>query len=375
METNKGLSPVRLQMKTGAGQPEPSPQLERLYQGFEQELLVPLWTEIGDLMPPHPRSRAQAHLWRWQRLLELADQAGQLVPVGRGGERRAIALANPSLGGKPYATPTLWAAIQYLMPGEDAPEHRHSQHAFRFVVEGEGVWTVVGGDPVRMSRGDFLPQAGGNWHAHHNAATRPMAWIDGLDIPFSYYTESQFFEFGRDKLDAAEKGTPERSRSERLWGYPGLRPVAQPDALPATPLLAYRWVDTDRALAEQLALEAEGHAVTLSPGHAAVRFTNPTSGRDVLPTMRTEMHRLRAGARTRTWREVGSSVFQVFEGRGTVRVGERSWEVARGDLFVVPSWQPFSAQADAGQAMDLFRFSDAPIFEALHAHRSQVDPD
>ena len=375
MEPSKGLSPVRLQMKAGAGQPEPSPALERLYQGFEQELLVPLWTEIGDLMPPHPRSKAQAHLWRWERLLELAGQAGQLVPVGRGGERRAIALANPSLGGKPYATPTLWAAIQYLMPGEDAPEHRHSQHAFRFVVEGEGVWTVVGGDPVRMSRGDFLPQAGGNWHAHHNAATRPMAWIDGLDIPFSYYTESQFFEFGRDKLDPAEKSTPERSRSERLWGYPGLRPVAQPDALPATPLLAYRWVDTDRALAEQLALEAEGHAVTVSPGHAAVRFTNPTNGRDVLPTMRTEMHRLRAGARTRSRREVGSSVFQVFEGRGTVRVGERSWEVARGDLFVVPSWQPFSAQADADQGMDLFRFGDAPIFEALHAHRSQIEQD
>ena len=111
----------------------------------------------------------------------------------------------------------------------------------------------------------------------------------------------------------------------------------------------------------------------MSPGHAAVRFTNPTNGRDVLPTIRTEMHRLRAGARTRTCREVGSSVFQVFEGCGTVRVGERSWEVARGDLFVVPSWQPFSAQTEAGQALDLFRFSDAPIFEALHAHRSQVD--
>ncbi len=374
MEDSKGLSPVRLPMKTGAGQPQPSPALERLYQGFEQELLVPLWTEIDDLMPPHPRSKAQAHLWRWERLLELADQAGQLVPVGRGGERRAIALANPSLGGRPFATPTLWAAIQYLMPGEDAPEHRHSQHAFRFVVEGDGVWTVVGGDPVRMSRGDFLPQAGGNWHAHHNAATRPMAWIDGLDIPFSYYTESQFFEFGRERLGAAEMGTPERSRSERLWSHPGLRPVAQPDALPATPLLAYRWVDTDRALAEQLALEAEGHAVTLSPGHAAVRFTNPTSGGDVLPTIRTEMHRLRAGASTRTRREVGSSVFQVFEGQGTVRVGERSWSVTRGDLFVVPSWQPFSAQAEAGQAMDLFRFSDAPILEALHAHRAHIEP-
>jgi gentisate 1,2-dioxygenase len=365
-------SPVRLKAVDGPGQPDPSPELELLYRGFERELLVPLWTEIGDLMPLHPRSKATPHLWRWERLKELAAQAGRIVPVGRGGERRAIALANPSLGGKPFATPTLWAAIQYLMPGEDAPEHRHTQHAFRFVVEGEGVWTVVNGDPVRMSRGDFLPQAGWNWHAHHNAATEPMAWIDGLDIPFSYYTESQFFEVGRDRIGAAEKTTPERSRSERLWGHPGLRPVSQLGATAATPLLAYRWVDTDRALTEQLALEEEGHAATLSPGHAAVRFTNPTNGGDVLPTMRTEMHRLRARAQSLVRREVGSSVFQVFDGSGTVTVGERTWKVERGDLFVVPSWVPFAAQASGTSNLDLFRFSDAPIFEALHAHRVQV---
>src|SRR5580693_1397910 len=112
--------------------------LEELYRGFEKEQLVPLWTEIGDLMPVSPRSAAVPHLWRWEQLRVLAAQAGELVPVGRGGERRAIALANPGLGGRPFATPTLWAAIQYLMPGEDAPEHRHTQHAFRFVIEGRG---------------------------------------------------------------------------------------------------------------------------------------------------------------------------------------------------------------------------------------------
>lgn len=366
-------SPVKLTAVAGPHQPEPTPALEALYRGFERELLVPLWTEIGDLMPLHPRSKAAAHLWRWERLKQLAAQAGEIVPVGRGGERRAIALANPALGGKPYATPTLWAAIQYLMPGENAPEHRHSQHAFRFVVEGEGVWTVVDGDAVRMSRGDFLPQAGWHWHAHHNAATAPMAWIDGLDIPFSYCTESQFFEVGRERISAAEQATPERSRSERLWGHPGLRPVAHAERTASTPLLAYRWVDTDRALADQLALEAEGEACTVSPGHAAVRFTNPTSGGDVLPTMRTEMHRLRAGATTRTLREVGSSVYQVFDGGGTVTVGDCRWTVGRGDLFVVPSWLPFNAKAGEGANLDLFRFSDAPIFEALHTHRSQVD--
>jgi gentisate 1,2-dioxygenase len=112
-----------------------------------------LWTEIGDLMPMVPSRRPVPHVWRWNDLYPLAARAGDLVPVGRGGERRAIALANPGLGGTPYATPTLWAAIQYLGGRETAPEHRHSQNAFRFVVEGEGVWTVVNGDPVGCPAG------------------------------------------------------------------------------------------------------------------------------------------------------------------------------------------------------------------------------
>jgi gentisate 1,2-dioxygenase len=371
-------TPVRLQAVPAPDQPDVTPALHELYRGFEQELLVPLWTEIGDLMPAHPRSRAVPHLWHWDSLLKLAARAGELVPVGRGGERRAIALANPSLGGRPFATPTLWAAIQYLMPGEDAPEHRHTQHAFRFVVEGSGVWTVVDGDPVPMNRGDFLPQAGWNWHAHHNATTEPMAWLDGLDIPFQYVTEAQFFEYGRDELSPAERTTPRRSRSERLWGHPGLRPLTATSAPNGdSPLLAYKWEFTDAALADQLALEAEGHGGTVEPGHAAVRFTNPATGGDVLSTIRAEMHRITRGAETAPVRETGSSVYQVFNGSGTVTVGNTTWSVTRGDLFVVPSWESFSARSEAGATdsdsggLDLFRFCDAPVFEALRLDRTQ----
>lgn len=369
-------SPVHIPAVDAPDQPDVTPALKDLYRGFEQELLVPLWTEIGDLMPAHPRSRAVPHLWRWQRLRRLAAEAGDLVPVGRGGERRAIALANPGLGGRPFATPTLWAAIQYLMPGEDAPEHRHTQHAFRFVVEGKGVWTVVGGDPVPMRRGDFLPQAGWNWHAHHNATAEPMAWIDGLDIPFQYVTESQFFEFGRDEIGDTERTTPERSRSERLWGHPGLRPLSVGAVAPGSPLLAYKWEFTDRALADQLAMEAEKYGGTVEPGHAAVRYTNPHNGADVLPTIRAEIHRIVRGAETAPVRETGSSVYQVFDGSGTVTVGDTTWSVTRGDLFVVPSWVPFSVKSEAGDtdsdsgALDLFRFSDSPVFEALQLDRT-----
>ncbi|WP_406275593.1 cupin domain-containing protein [Nocardia sp. NBC_00881] len=377
--------PVRLQAVALPDQPEVTPALEELYRGFEQELLVPLWTEIGDLMPAHPRSRAVPHLWRWENLLRLAEQAGDIVPVGRGGERRAIALANPTLGGRPFATPTLWAAIQYLMPGEDAPEHRHTQHAFRFVVEGSGVWTVIGGsgevsvgDAVPMRRGDFLPQAGWNWHAHHNATSEPMAWIDGLDIPFQHVIESQFFQFGREEISEPERITSERSRSERLWGHPGLRPLSVGEVAPGSPLLAYKWEHTDAALNDQLLLEKKGYGGTVEPGHAAVRFSNPHNGSDVLPTIRAEFHRTTRGAETAPVRETGSSVYQVFDGSGTVTVGDKTWSVTRGDLFVVPSWEPFSAKSEAGDtdsdsgALDLFRFSDAPVFEALQLNRQET---
>ena len=207
-------------------------------------------------------------------------------------------------------------AIQYLGGHETAPEHRHSQNAFRFVVEGEGVWTVVNGDPVAMRRGDLLLTPGWNFHGHHNDTDQPMAWIDGLDIPFVHYTDVGFFEFGSERV--TDEATPDISRSERLWAHPGLRPLSGLDDTASSPIAAYRWEHTDRALTEQLLLEDEGHPATVTQGHAAIRYTNPTTGGDVMPTIRAEFHRLRAGASTEAVREVGSSVWQVFEGSGTV---------------------------------------------------------
>jgi gentisate 1,2-dioxygenase len=351
------------------GQPEPSEALAALYRGFDQASLVPLWTQIGTLMPAAPEPDAIAHRWRWRELLALAESSGSLVPVGRGGERRAIALANPGLNGRPFATPTLWAAIQYLNPREDAPVHRHSQHAFRFVLEGEGVWTVVDGDPVAMRRGDLLLTPGWHFHGHHNQSDAPMAWLDGLDIPFASAIDATFFEFGPDQVE--DQSAPSTSRAEKLWGHAGLRPVSCPGNLPSSPLMAYRWEHTDSALAQQLDLEQEGHGGVLEPGHAAIRFSNPTTGGDVLPTIRTEMHRLRSGIRTAATREAGSSVWQVFNGHGQVTVGDSTWDVANGDLVVSPSWTQVTITA--GSDLDLFRFSDAPIFERLQATRVHTE--
>lgn len=47
-----------------AMQPEDSPALRELYAGFEAQSLIPLWTQLGDLMPMHPKPKAVPHLWR-----------------------------------------------------------------------------------------------------------------------------------------------------------------------------------------------------------------------------------------------------------------------------------------------------------------------
>lgn len=350
--------------------PQHQAKLAELYRDFAAVGMTPLWTTREGLMPAKPQPRAVPHLWRWGQLYPLAARSADLVPVGRGGERRAISLGNPGLSGDPYTTPTLWAAIQYLAPRENAPEHRHSQSAFRFVLEGEGVWTVVDGDPVGMRRGDLLLTPGWRFHGHQNVSDTPMAWLDGLDIPLVAQTDQGFFEYGPETV--RDTSTPELSRNERLWGGAGLTPVSAVGAQSSSPLMAYRWKHTDAALAAQLELELEGHPGVLSPGHAAVRFSNPTTGADALTTMRTEMHRLRSGARSLRTRTSASSVWQVFQGSGTVELDGSASALQRGDVLAVPAWTEVALHADT--ELDLFAFSDAPVFEKLGLLRTEVVP-
>ncbi len=108
----------------------------------------------------------------------------------------------------------------------------------------------------------------------------------------------------------------------------------------------------------------------LEPGHAAIRYTNPTSGGDALTTMRTEFHRLRAGAAACPSRTSASSVWQVFDGAGSVRLDDTERPLERGDIIAVPAWTEFSL--DAASQLDLFTFSDAPVFEKLHLLRTEV---
>jgi gentisate 1,2-dioxygenase len=103
--------------------------------------------------------------------------------------------ANPGLDGKPYITNTLFAAYSLYNPGERAPVHRHTPSASRFVLDGDGGFTVVEGEKLKMSRGDLILTPTGTWHDHGNDGQQAVIWVDVLNVPLVESLNATQFEF------------------------------------------------------------------------------------------------------------------------------------------------------------------------------------
>ena len=104
--------------------------------------------------------------------------------------------------GSACITPTLYAGLQLILPGEVAPAHRHTQSALRFIVEGEGAYTAVDGERTIMREGDFVITPTWTWHDHGNDSSKPMVWLDGLDIPLVAMFNAGFAENGAEDEQA-----------------------------------------------------------------------------------------------------------------------------------------------------------------------------
>ena len=56
-------------------------------------------------------------------------------------------------------------------------------------------------------------------------------------------------------------------------------------------------------------------------------------------------------------------MFSVVEGRGGVRIGDKTFNYDPRDMFVVPSWQSVQLQADSEAV--LFSYSNRPVLAGL----------
>lgn len=336
-------------------------QLEQLYAAMGPEGLKPLWEVLAALVSPTPASPAVAHHWRYGDAAHYLMRAGDLISAEQA-ERRVLILENPGLPGQSAITPSLYAGLQLILPGEVAPAHRHTQSALRFVMEGEGAYTMVDGERAVMRPFDLVLTPSWQWHDHGNGTARPMVWLDGLDIPTVRHFSASFAE----KTDEAIQA-PLVADDDSLSRYGrNLRPLrgSLADRRPASrPLFHYPFAEWRRSLADLAAGAPDPHV-----GHA-LEFINPADGGSVLPTIAAQVQLVPAGTATRPRRSSDGTVHVVVEGMGTVRVGDREIALSPRDLFVVPSWTTLSL--DAASDLVLFSYSDRAAQLRLELYREE----
>jgi gentisate 1,2-dioxygenase len=339
--------------------PEERARRAAFYERIGQRNMTPLWEVLGALVPPQPRSPAQAARWCYAELREQVMEAGRLISAEEA-ERRVLILENPALRGQSCITQSLYAGLQLILPGEVAPAHRHSQSALRLVLDGDGAYTAVDGERTTMRRGDFIITPAWTWHDHGNLGSQPVVWLDGLDIPMVRFLDAGFAE--RSEQAAQRPLRPEGDALAR-YGANMLPLDYQPQPAEPTRVFVYPFSRTR----ESLQAIARG---TPDAHHGfKLRYVNPATGASPMPTIGAFAQLLPAGFETRPYRCTDGTVHVCLEGSAEVRVADEVWRLAENDVVVVPSWHTVSLRAER-QAL-LFSFSDRPVQQALGLWREQ----
>ncbi|HEJ1289999.1 gentisate 1,2-dioxygenase [Pseudomonas aeruginosa] len=327
------------------------------YQRLASQALVPLWEQLHNLVPHQPNSDCQPALWRYGDIRPHLMEAGQLISAEEA-VRRVLVLENPGLRGQAAITTSLYAGLQLIMPGELAPNHRHSQSALRFVVEGQGAYTAVDGERVTMAPGDFIITPSWAWHAHGNPGQalggEAVVWLDCLDIPL---VRSLDCGFAQSPLDAEQPITRPEGVSQARYGA-NMLPLRHQVCGATSPLFHYPYERSREALDSLLRQSEPDDWDGLK-----LRYVNPATGGWAMPTIGTCMQLLPRGFNGKTYRTSDATVFSVVEGHGRAVIAGQNFDFAPKDTFVVPSWASLSLQAE--QECVLFSCSDRPVQQVL----------
>ena len=301
---------------------------------------------------PRRRPSTRPAAWDYDKVRPFLMESGTLI-TAKEAVRRVLILENPAMPGSSCITPTLYAGLQLILPGEVAPSHRHTQSALRFIVEGEGAYTAVDGERTIMREGDFVITPTWTWHDHGNDSSKPMVWLDGLDIPLVAMFNAGFAENGAEDEQAVT--APEGTSDARFAS--GLLPVdwkpsrGRPRRSSTIPMRARarRWPGSPRPARR---MPATATSCATSTRRAAARRSRPwapscsccprASRRRPIaaPTARcSRSSRARARARSATRRSTGRSATT-----SSCRAG------------------PGSCTRPTSEAV-LFSFSDRPIQE------------
>lgn len=301
--------------------------------------------------------------WRSGEIAFWLDEIGRSVKLEAGGVRRTLRLTNPGL--EWGTTPTFWASIQYILPGEIATAHRHTASALRFIMEGEGANTIVEGESYPFEVGDLVLTPKWTFHDHEHSGTAPMIWLDVLDVSLVRNLDAVFFD-PHDRPRSQINVHPQRSMLE--YGSGLMRPRrALPDPS-VNPLLVYSRGAARKAVLDAASLPPDPYYDT------AMEYLNPATGGPAMPTIGTMLQRLRPGSALRPFRQTGSSVYYIIEGSGRSQIDGQVFTWGAGDFIAIPSWAR-QQHCNASETDDawLFQVNDFPALKALNLWREELE--
>lgn len=326
-----------------------------LVEALEAAGLQPLWDRYMTLLTREPAPIDAPMHWSWKGLQSLIERAVAEVSMADA-ERRVLLLSHPAFAPHPYTTTNLSAGVQILCPGEHADSHRHTVAALRFVMEGEGAVTWVDGKRCEMTEGDLILTPAWCWHEHRNEGSQRVVWFDGLDLPLAAHLRAMFLQFGR-----TDDVPPQIDDAvARAGALP--TPLGRPFTT-YSPKYRYEGTAIDTALS---ALPAD------ADGSRRLRYVNPVTGGPVMPTLDCYAMGLQAGTSTRAYRSTGNAVVVVAKGSGRSRVGDKTIDWQKGDVFTLPHWNWVSHRAEAPEAQ-LFLMTDQPVLESMGYLRTEYE--
>jgi len=262
-----------------------TPELEAYYADLEKLGAGALWTVANDIEPWEPRTSSVPMLWKYNELRALVIKSSELVTPEQAG-RRVVYLVNDNRKEVSAAVGWLYTGIQVTKPGESTSAHRHKASALRFIMEGEGGYTVVDGNKILLEVNDFVITPNSAWHEHGvEEGGKTCIWQDGLDIPLVNALEANDYAV----FDGKQPLIKPIDFSPTMFGTAGLIPADFVWDKPYSPLFKYSWKNVYPAL-----LEAEKVTNINEFDGILMKFTNPLTGGDVMQTMGAAMQLLPA---------------------------------------------------------------------------------
>jgi gentisate 1,2-dioxygenase len=328
-------------------------EFARYYARLGQKNMAPLWEVLKGLVPREPMTPCKPAQWKFADIKPLLMESGGMISAEQA-ERRVLVLENPGMPGQSSITHSLYAGIQLVLPGEVAPQHRHSQAALRFILEGNGATTTVDGERFEMYPGDLVLTPSMHWHDHQNETNEPIIWLDGLDIALVGLLDAGFMQHSNMK---EQNVTQAKGTSRARYGA-NLLPLDDTPTTLNSPLMRYPYAETRQSLEH---LKGAGD---FDPCHGIrMRYAHPKTGDWCMPTIGPAIQLVPKGFKTHPYRSTDGTVFSVVEGRGRVTIGNESFALSPKDVFMAPSWiwRAFEASDD----LVLFTFSDRPVQEKL----------